>query len=88
MPDANDAHAGKFVNTYTDPADGKTKTETQNTNSPATKINGNKAIFTHGAGMQPSPGVVGIPNDPKVWAPACVVNCDNYYALLISGGIR
>ena len=86
MPDANDAHAGKFVNTYTDPADGKTKTETQNTNSPETKINGIKAVFTHGAGKQPSPGVLGIPNDPKVWAPTCNLNCDNYYALLISGG--
>jgi hypothetical protein len=86
MPEANDAHPGKFVNTYTDPVDGKLKTETQNTNSPATKINGNPVVFTHGAGVYVYPGDVNAPNDPPVWKPTCTVNCGNYYALLISGG--
>jgi PKD repeat protein len=44
-------------------------------------------VFTHAAGEIPSPGVAWIPDDPIVWSPQCTQNCDNNYALLISGGI-
>lgn len=43
-------------------------------------------LFTYVDGVQPTPDGLYTPSDPDMWKPACVENCTNYWALLISGG--
>ena len=42
--------------------------------------------FIHAAGELFDPGENWIPDDPDAWTPTCTENCNNYYAVLISGG--
>jgi len=81
-PDANWEHPCRYVFVYEDKTHDPTY-EVYDRWSPPTNL---ELIYV--AGDMPSPGELGIPNDPSYWTPSCTQNCDKYYALLISGGVN
>jgi hypothetical protein len=81
-PDANGVRDENRHITYmcVDPTDNTIKEEWV-AYAPATNHD-----FTHAAGESSDAGEAWIPDDPDAWEPTCAENCNNYYALLISGG--
>ena len=75
-PEANWEHP---VSYYCVDATGSS--EKRDASAPATDYQ-----FLYSDGKTPSPGEAWQPDDPYVWTQACVNDCSNNYAVLISGG--